>query len=166
MYVCMYTHICRYEYIHTYPEGMRAALQVSLFFRVFLHQVVLVFLVLTHVCVSVCVCVCVRACVRACAQVLVFFVLMGMPAGHMSARFAKLMRIDNQFQTAFLTGTLFPGVCFGIFFAVNTIAWGKQSSTAVPFGTLVVLMLLWFGVSLPLIFFGAFVGNRYVCVCV
>ena len=91
---------------------------------------------------------------------------MGMPAGHMSARFAKLMRIDNQFQTAFLTGTLFPGVCFGIFFAVNTIAWGKQSSTAVPFGTLVVLMLLWFGVSLPLIFFGAFVGNRYVCVCV
>ncbi len=31
-----------------------------------------------------------------------------------------------------------------------------QSSTAVPFGTLVVLMLLWFGVSLPLIFFGAY----------
>ena len=58
MYVCMYTHICRYEYIHTYPEGMRAALQVSLFFRVFLHQVVLVFLVLTRVCVCVRACVC------------------------------------------------------------------------------------------------------------
>jgi transmembrane 9 superfamily protein 2/4 len=94
------------------------------------------------------------------SSVLVFFVLMGLPAGYMSARFAKLLKQENQFQTALLTGTLFPGVCFAIFFFVNTIAWSKQSSTAVPFGTLVVLALLWFGVSLPLVFFGSFLGSK------
>jgi len=94
------------------------------------------------------------------SSILVFFVLMGLPAGYMSARFSKLLKEENQFKTAFLTGTLFPGVCFVIFFAVNTIAWSKRSSTAVPFGTLMVLAVLWFGVSLPLVFFGAFLGYK------
>ncbi len=43
-------------------------------------------------------------------------------------------RQENQFKTALYTGTLFPGVCFVIFFTVNFIAWTKKSSTAVPFG--------------------------------
>ncbi len=61
------------------------------------------------------------------SSVLVFFVLMGLPAGYMSARFSKLLKQENQFKTALYTGTLFPGVCFVIFFTVNFIAWYLRS---------------------------------------
>eukprot|EP00802_Teleaulax_amphioxeia_P006625 Tamp_06629.p1 GENE.Tamp_06629~~Tamp_06629.p1 ORF type:complete len:677 (+),score=209.81 Tamp_06629:26-2032(+) len=91
---------------------------------------------------------------------LFFFVLMGVPAGYVSARFCKLVKEPNHFKATLLTALLFPGVCFAIFFLINLVAWSRQSSTAVPFGTLIVLMLLWFGVSLPLIFFGAFLGFK------
>lgn len=100
------------------------------------------------------------------SSVLVFFVLMGLPAGYTAARLAKLLKDENPYRTAMLTGTLFPGVCFAVFFWVNIVAWSKQSSSAVPFGTLVVLCLLWFCVSLPLIFFGAFLGYKKEAVAV
>ena len=94
------------------------------------------------------------------SSILLFYVIMGVPAGYIAARFCKLLREPNHFNTTILTGTLFPGVCFAMFFVLNLIAWIRQSSTAVPFGTLVILMLLWFGVSLPLIFLGAYLGFR------
>ena len=74
---------------------------------------------------------------------LFFFVLMGVPAGYVSARFCKLVKEPNHFKATLLTALMFPGVCFGIFFLINLVAWSRQSSTAVPFGTLIVLMLLW-----------------------
>jgi len=94
------------------------------------------------------------------SSVLFFFVIMGGPAGFVSARFCQLVKEPNHFKTTLLTAMLFPGVSFLIFFFVNLVAWSKQSSSAVPFGTLIVLMLLWFGVSLPLIFFGAYLGFK------
>lgn len=94
------------------------------------------------------------------SSVLFFYVLMGVPAGYVSARFCKFVKEPNHFKTTLLTAIIFPGVCFVLFFLMNFVAWTKRSSTAVPFGTLVVLMLLWFGVSLPLIFFGAYLGFK------
>merc|ERR1719254_282160 len=38
--------------------------------------------------------------------------------------------------------------------------WGVKSSGAVPFTTLFALLVLWFGVSVPLVFFGAYAGFR------
>ena len=48
------------------------------------------------------------------------------------------MRNDgkNWIRTMIFTAGLFPGVCFGIAFALNTIAIGYHSLAAVPFGTL------------------------------
>ena len=43
---------------------------------------------------------------------------------------------------------------------MNLILWGKGSSAAVPFSTLVALLALWFGVSVPLTFVGAYFGFR------
>uniref|UniRef100_A0A7S0EL14 Transmembrane 9 superfamily member n=1 Tax=Hanusia phi TaxID=3032 RepID=A0A7S0EL14_9CRYP len=94
------------------------------------------------------------------SAVLFFYVLMGVPAGYVSARFCKFVKEPNHFKATLMTALLFPGVCFLVFFLVNLVAWFKLSSTAVPFGTLIVLMLLWFGISLPLIFFGAYLGFR------
>ena len=79
-----------------------------------------------------------------------------------------------------MTSTLLPGVVFCIFFVMNLVRrnvkwghgtvdrllallicfallppfqllWGEGSSAAVPFGTLVALMMLWFFISVPLV---------------
>jgi transmembrane 9 superfamily protein 2/4 len=49
---------------------------------------------------------------------------------------------------------------FGLFFVMNLILWGNKSSAAIPFSTLVALLALWVGVSVPLTFIGAYFGFR------
>ena len=51
-------------------------------------------------------------------------------------------------------------VIFAHFFVMNLVLWYKGSSAAIPFFTLVALLALWFGVSVPLTFVGAFFGFR------
>lgn len=51
-------------------------------------------------------------------------------------------------------------IVFGLFFVMNLILWSKGSSGAVPFSTLIALLALWFGVSVPLTFVGAYFGFR------
>jgi transmembrane 9 superfamily member 2/4 len=51
-------------------------------------------------------------------------------------------------------------VVFSLFFMLNLILWGEGSSAAVPFTTLIAILALWFGVSVPLTFVGAFLGFR------
>ncbi|VDP23569.1 unnamed protein product [Soboliphyme baturini] len=51
-------------------------------------------------------------------------------------------------------------IIFGVFFICNWFLWASESSAAVPFTTLLVLLLLWIGVSLPLTFIGAYMGFK------
>lgn len=51
-------------------------------------------------------------------------------------------------------------IVFGLFFVMNLVLWSKGSSGAVPFSTLVALLALWFCVSVPLTFIGAYFGFR------
>ena len=51
-------------------------------------------------------------------------------------------------------------IVFTVFFVLNLILWIKSSSGAVPFGTLVALLALWFGFSVPLTFVGAYFGFK------
>ena len=59
-----------------------------------------------------------------------------------------------------MTALFVPGIVFAIFFFLNLLLWGRGSSAAIPFTTLLALLCLWFGISLPLTFFGAFLGFR------
>ena len=59
-----------------------------------------------------------------------------------------------------VTATLLPGAVFGTFFLINLVLWAKGSSGATPFLTLVYIMFLWFGVTLPLTFLGSYVGFK------
>ncbi len=63
-------------------------------------------------------------------------------------------------MTTLLTAFWFPGVVFIIFFIVNLFIWYTGSSGAVPFTTMFSLLLLWFGISVPLVFVGAYIGYR------
>lgn len=51
-------------------------------------------------------------------------------------------------------------IVFAVFFVVNLFLWGAHSSAAIPFTTLLALLGLWFGISLPLTFVGSFLGFR------
>lgn len=47
---------------------------------------------------------------------------------------------------------------------MNLILWVEGSSAAIPFGTLVAILALWFGISVPLTFVGAYFGfKKAVC---
>ena len=58
-----------------------------------------------------------------------------------------------------ITHTIYR-IIFAHFFVMNLVLWYKGSSAAIPFFTLVALLALWFGVSVPLTFVGAFFGFR------
>jgi len=89
------------------------------------------------------------------------FVFMGVPAGFFSAHLFKTLKGGAAWkQNTVLTATLYPGVVFVIFFVLNFFIWGEASSGAVPFGTLVALLLLWFGISTPLVFLGSYFGYQ------
>lgn len=51
-------------------------------------------------------------------------------------------------------------VVFGVFFLLNLVLWTQGSSAAIPFSTLIALLALWFGISVPLTFVGAYFGYK------
>ena len=54
----------------------------------------------------------------------------------------------SQWKTLTLaTALLYPGIIFCVFFILNLLIWGRGSSGAVPFGTIVALVCMWFLVS-------------------
>eukprot|EP00164_Ancoracysta_twista_P001602 GFYU01002103.1.p1 GENE.GFYU01002103.1~~GFYU01002103.1.p1 ORF type:complete len:652 (+),score=198.47 GFYU01002103.1:195-2150(+) len=93
------------------------------------------------------------------ALVLVY-VFMGILAGYTAARFYKIFKGLAWKRVTLLTGVLFPGLCFVIFFVLNLLVWGQKSAGAVPFVNLFGIVMLWFGVSIPLVFLGAWFGFK------
>lgn len=59
-----------------------------------------------------------------------------------------------------MTPLLLPGVIFTTFFILNLFVWAKGSSGAVPFGTMLALVLIWFVISVPLSVAGSWLGFR------
>lgn len=55
---------------------------------------------------------------------------------------------------------IFSRVVFGLFFILNLVLWIEGSSAAIPFTTLLALLALWFGISVPLTFVGAYFGFK------
>ncbi|KAK8520282.1 hypothetical protein V6N12_004234 [Hibiscus sabdariffa] len=91
---------------------------------------------------------------------LLLWVFMGIFAGYASARLYKMFKGAEWKKIAFRTACMFPGIVFAIFFVLNALIWGQKSSGAVPFGTMFALVLLWFGISVPLVFVGGYVGFK------
>jgi len=91
---------------------------------------------------------------------IVIYEFLGLVAGYFSGRLYKTMRGKEWKAAAFLTSSLYPGFVFGITFFINFFVWSKHSSGAIPFTTMLSVGLMWFGISLPLIFIGYFFGYR------
>ncbi|WOH01136.1 hypothetical protein DCAR_0520517 [Daucus carota subsp. sativus] len=91
---------------------------------------------------------------------LLLWVFMGIFAGYASARIYKMFKGTEWKKITIQTAFMFPGIVFAIFFVLNALIWGEKSSGAVPFGTMFALVFLWFGISVPLVFVGSYVGFR------
>lgn len=91
---------------------------------------------------------------------LLLFVMMGSTAGYASTRMFKFFKLTEWKRNTFVTAVFFPGVCFSLFFVLNLLVWGEKSTGAVPFGTLVALLVLWFGISVPLVYFGSYLAYK------
>jgi len=99
-----------------------------------------------------------RGALMTCA--LVLFVCLGTPAGYVASRIYKSFGGEKWKSNVLLTSMLCPGIVFAHFFIMNLVLWYYGSSAAIPFFTLVALLALWFGVSVPLTFVGAYFGFR------
>ncbi|KAF2881654.1 hypothetical protein ILUMI_24511 [Ignelater luminosus] len=88
------------------------------------------------------------------------YVFMGLIAGYFSARLYKTMKGREWKRAAFLTATLYPAIISMTCFFLNFFIWGKASSGAVPFSTMISLLLMWFCISLPLVHLGYYFGYR------
>ncbi|XP_075520692.1 transmembrane 9 superfamily member 1-like [Primulina tabacum] len=67
----------------------------------------------------------------------------------------------NWIKSMILTASLFPFMCFGIGFILNTIAIFYGSLAAIPFGTMVVVFVIWAFISFPLALLGTVIGRNW-----
>merc|ERR1719188_929795 len=95
-------------------------------------------------------------------SMMLLFTLMGVLAGYTAARLCKVFDGDEARWkwTTVCTAFLYPGLFFVCFFVLNLCIWDQKSSGAVPFTTMFAFLVLWFGVSVPLVFFGAYAGFK------
>ncbi|XP_067096178.1 transmembrane 9 superfamily member 4 [Osmerus mordax] len=88
------------------------------------------------------------------------FMFMGVFGGYFAGRLYRTLKGHRWRKGAFCTATLYPAVVFGICFILNCFIWGEHSSGAVPFTTMLALLCMWFGISMPLVYLGYYFGFR------
>jgi transmembrane 9 superfamily protein 2/4 len=80
--------------------------------------------------------------------------------GTVSARVYKAWQGEKVRMNIVLTPTVVPALVLSSVVFLNLFLWAKQSSGAVPFTTLLFLVAIWFLISVPLSFVGAWLGFR------
>lgn len=89
------------------------------------------------------------------------FVFAGVFSGYFSGRLYKTFSGLDWKKNALVTALLFPGLLLAFFFILNLFVWAQASSTALPFGTLVGIILLWLCIQLPLVYAGSWYGYTH-----
>ncbi|KAJ1341609.1 hypothetical protein BSLG_003798 [Batrachochytrium salamandrivorans] len=92
---------------------------------------------------------------------LVFYVLFSTVSGYISAVLYKTLQGEHWRKNVVLTAVLVPGIIFGVLLILNFFLIARNSSSAVPFGTLLALVAMWFLISIPLCIAGAYFGFRH-----
>ncbi|KAL1870560.1 hypothetical protein VTK73DRAFT_2535 [Phialemonium thermophilum] len=88
------------------------------------------------------------------------YTVLGFVGGYVSARAYKAMQGEKWKLNIVLTPFLVPGIVFATFFLLDLFLWAKHSSGAVPFTTMIVIVVIWFVISVPLSFAGSWLGFR------
>ncbi|GAB1212171.1 hypothetical protein ATERTT37_001301 [Aspergillus terreus] len=92
--------------------------------------------------------------------ILLIYTLFGFIGGYVSARVYKSFGGESWKRNIVMTPVLVPALIFGAFFLLNLFVWAKGSSGAVPFTTMLALVLIWFVISVPLSVAGSWLGFK------
>ncbi|KAF9566740.1 hypothetical protein CPC08DRAFT_747235 [Agrocybe pediades] len=87
--------------------------------------------------------------------------IFGCIGGYISSRVYASLGGVNRRKNAFLTATAMPTFIFMVVFVLNLFLLSAGSSGAVPFGTMVLIIVLWFGISAPLSAIGSYFGSKH-----
>lgn len=92
---------------------------------------------------------------------LICWTLFGCVSGYTSARTYASLGGDQWKPNLVLTAILFPVIIGSLIGLLNLILIGASASGAVPFGTILAILLLWFLISVPLSVAGYFYGMKH-----
>ncbi|XAR50736.1 hypothetical protein NMG60_11005149 [Bertholletia excelsa] len=94
---------------------------------------------------------------------LFFYMILGIAAGYVAVRLWRTIGFGNKqgwVSVSWRAACFFPGISFLILTTLNFLLWGSKSTGAIPFSLFVILILLWFCVSVPLTLVGGYFGAR------
>jgi transmembrane 9 superfamily protein 2/4 len=91
---------------------------------------------------------------------LLLFVFMAAFAGYYSSRIFKFFKGDDWMKNTLMTAFFFPGIVFVVFMIMDALLLYEGSSGAIPMSTFITILVLWFGVSTPLVFVGSYFGYK------
>ncbi|KAH0658951.1 hypothetical protein KY285_029258 [Solanum tuberosum] len=92
---------------------------------------------------------------------IVCYALTSFISGYVSGGLYSRNAGENWMKSMVLTASLFPFLCFGIGFIINTIAIYYGSIAAIPLGTIIVVFVIWAFISFPLSLLGTVVGRNW-----
>ncbi|EPS73381.1 hypothetical protein M569_01372, partial [Genlisea aurea] len=93
------------------------------------------------------------------ALILIYALTSGV-AGYTSASFYRQLEGEFWIRNLLLTGGLFSGPLFIMFCYLNSVAIAYNSTAALPFGTIMLIFLIWALVTLPLLGLGGVAGKN------
>lgn len=94
---------------------------------------------------------------------IIFYLILGIAAGYVAVRLWKTINggnITGWKTVSWHVACFFPGIAFSILTILNFLLWGSHSTGAIPFSIFVILLLLWFCISVPLTLIGGYFGVK------
>ncbi|KAF8093573.1 hypothetical protein N665_0383s0197 [Sinapis alba] len=94
---------------------------------------------------------------------LFFYLILGIAAGYVAVRLWRTIGCGEHrgwMSVAWKAACFFPGIAFLILTTLNFLLWGSHSTGAIPFSLFVILILLWFCISVPLTLIGGYFGAK------
>ncbi|CAN8311790.1 unnamed protein product [Cochlearia groenlandica] len=94
-------------------------------------------------------------------SLVIMYTLTSVVAGYTSASFQSHFEGNNQKRSVRLAGILYPVPFFIIVLVLNTVAITYGATSALPFGTIVIIILIYTLLNIPFLMLGGFLGNRF-----
>uniref|UniRef100_A0A5B7BNW7 Transmembrane 9 superfamily member n=1 Tax=Davidia involucrata TaxID=16924 RepID=A0A5B7BNW7_DAVIN len=94
---------------------------------------------------------------------LFFYMLFGVLAGYLTVWLLRTITCGDSTgwcSVSWRVSCFFLGIAFIILTTLNFLLWGSHSTGAIPFSTFLVLLSLWFCISVPLTLVGGYVGSK------
>jgi transmembrane 9 superfamily protein 2/4 len=97
---------------------------------------------------------------QALSTIVILYAISGIIAGYVSSRLYKFCGGKDWKRNTVLTATVIPGMILFLFVILNICLSFARASSAVSFGMIVAVFLIWTCISTPLVLIGAFVGYK------